>query len=75
MYVIDRVFESGGRRIPASTILQLHYLGEQEENMAVEMLQPAVARQQSVNLILVPDVDHGFFWGRLWTEVMTQLPP
>jgi len=59
----------------ASTTLQLHYLGEQDEKITSAMLQPAIARQQNVNLTLVPDIDHGCCWRRLWPGILIQLSP
>ena len=55
-------------------IFQLHFLGEQDENIPPRLSYAALAQQKYAEIRLISDFDHICCWHRLWPEVLDTLP-
>lgn len=58
--------------LPAA-IRQLHLLGEEDEVITREMIEPVVQRQPDAELRVLPDYDHRCCWEQLWPSLLREL--
>ncbi len=56
--------------LPAN-IKQLHYLGEKDKNILINMLEPVIKRQKNAKFIVLKQADHHCCWVKNWTKILT----
>jgi pimeloyl-ACP methyl ester carboxylesterase len=60
-------------------IRQLHYIGETDPVITVELLKLALQQQRHYELRVIPDLDHACCWPEIWPSILTEvnriLPP
>ncbi|WP_374090055.1 alpha/beta fold hydrolase [Methylomicrobium lacus] len=54
-------------------IFQLHLAGAKDTNIPPDLILPAVRRQPSARLIVMPDADHDCCWERHWPSILEML--
>ena len=58
--------------LPAA-VRQYHLLGERDENITREMIEPVIATQGDAELRMLPGYDHRCCWGESWPRVLVEL--
>ncbi len=51
-------------------IYQLHYVGEDDENVPPEMLEAAVSQQRNAKVFVLDGLRHEHGWGDYWVEIL-----
>lgn len=54
-------------------VVQLHFFGEHDQNIPVDLLVPAVQRQPDARLTVWPDFDHDCCWPTVWPDLLARL--
>ncbi|MGJ0486949.1 MAG: alpha/beta fold hydrolase [Methylomicrobium sp.] len=54
-------------------IFQLHLAGEKDTNIPPDLVRPAVLRQPTAKLMVMPDADHDCCWEKHWPYVLEMI--